>query len=350
MELENSSWLFKIGDKVLVRDTHSTSWLNAVVATASPLEVQVEGWPVPMAFNYVRLHTNDNEGRKKGFQMLNNLDLYWIEGNAPACGINPEHWGHTVYYDYNVHHLCPQDGNALRKAWREYERENAIWCSEAPVMEIVFSFLIDVTKSRPDSDSDDSHGYERWFFNDSLKHIIGLQGKTINKIRKQTLATITIFDGNSVGSMFGKNKTLEKGPIYYNGRITRGNSLLKIEGTHMQIEAAKERVQKIFSTVAEYEQKHQQWLRRKRRRCRRRAAYTWNDAKTPWVKDQWYLQKQQHGADGWYISKYKNKGKRRGQTKKSKRARDRAANAKLTKKTKRKHKTELSNRRFRLSI
>lgn len=342
MELEKSSWLFKIGDKVLVRDTDSTSWLNAVVATASPLEVQVEGWPVPMAFNYVRLHTNDNEGRKKGFQMLNNLDLYWIDGNAlPLYDINPSDWGHSVY-DYNVKHLCPQDGNALRNAWREYERENALWCSEAPVMEIVFSFLIDVTKSRPELSDDSPH--ERWYKNDSLKHIIGLQGKTINKIRRQTLATITVFDGNSVGGSTAANR-------YHNRRYEWGHSLLKIEGTCMQIEAAKDCVQKIFSTVAEYEQKRQQWLRRKRRRARGHAAYSSISKMRPWIKDQWYLQKEQYGADGdWYKSKHKNKGKQRGQTKKSKRARDRAANAKLTKKTKRKDKIELSNRRFRLSI
>lgn len=340
MELEDSSWLFKKGDQVLVRDTDSTSWLNAVVATASPLEVQVEGWPVPMAFNYVRLHTNDNEGRKKGFQMLNNLDLYWIDGNyTMSCEINPNNWG-TVYYDHNVKHLCPQDGNALRKAWREYERENALWCSEAPVMEIVFSFLIDVTKSRPDSNG--SHEHECWYTTDSLKHIIGLQGKTINKIRRQTLATITIFDGNSVGGSTPANR-------YHNRRYANGHSLLKIEGTYMQIEAAKERIEKIFSTVVEYEQKRRQWLRRKSRRSRRAANS--RESKEPWIKDQWYLRKAQHGADGdWWTSKNKNKGKERSQTKKSKRARDRAANAKLTKKTKRKHKIALSNRRFRLSV
>jgi len=43
-----------VGDKVSVRDKPNSSWLKGEVISLNPMEVQVDGWPIPMSFKFVR--------------------------------------------------------------------------------------------------------------------------------------------------------------------------------------------------------------------------------------------------------------------------------------------------------
>lgn len=44
----------RVGDLVSVRDKQGSPWLRGKVTSTSPLEVQVEGWPMPMSFAFVQ--------------------------------------------------------------------------------------------------------------------------------------------------------------------------------------------------------------------------------------------------------------------------------------------------------
>lgn len=44
---------FSIGAEVFVRDESNRSWVSGAVSTLEPLTVQVQGWPIPMPFNFV---------------------------------------------------------------------------------------------------------------------------------------------------------------------------------------------------------------------------------------------------------------------------------------------------------
>eukprot|EP00493_Phyllostaurus_siculus_P023393 UN23729 len=43
-----------VGDEVSVRENPNSSWLKGEVKSLNPMEVQVDGWPVPMSFKFVR--------------------------------------------------------------------------------------------------------------------------------------------------------------------------------------------------------------------------------------------------------------------------------------------------------
>lgn len=51
-QTEGSS--YRVGETVSVRDKQGSPWLSGKVTSTTPLEVQVEGWPVPMSFAFIR--------------------------------------------------------------------------------------------------------------------------------------------------------------------------------------------------------------------------------------------------------------------------------------------------------
>jgi len=44
----------RVGDEVSVRDKSSSKWIKGQVTSLNPTEVQVDGWPIPMCFKFVR--------------------------------------------------------------------------------------------------------------------------------------------------------------------------------------------------------------------------------------------------------------------------------------------------------
>jgi len=46
--------VFSVGQLVQVRDRPHGSWLSGVVTSVEPTEVQVDGWAIPMEFNFIR--------------------------------------------------------------------------------------------------------------------------------------------------------------------------------------------------------------------------------------------------------------------------------------------------------
>jgi len=341
MVVSDSTRHFKQGDDVVVRDSSGTSWLHGVVTSVSPLEVQVNGWPIPMSFKHVRLNVGGNDAKETGVKLLKKLDLRWLHRCTLVPGSNSRH----RYYDPKVRHLSSEDGAALRTAWNIYERENSLWCSEAPIIDIVLSYLIDEKAKRREEEVGGTD--TQWWLSKYAPHFLGKNGSVINSIRRKTLAKITLVDERTefLPEDLRRNKRQEG----WNKLRLSSRCYLKVEGTTRQIQVVKTFFSEIAQRVNEYEMKKARWLRRKRRTT---VSRSYSCAREKWVKEMWYMQKLQHGAKGdWFVSKHKRKGRDKGQkkTRKHKQAGKRVK-ASGGRKPKRSFTMEVSNRRVRLSF
>jgi len=335
---------FKQGDEVLARESTGTSWLHGVVTSVSPLEVQVNGWPIPMSFKYVRMNVGSNDAKQTGMKLLKKLGLCWLDGETvnrmylkqhqhPAT-IKKRFW----YHDAEVRHLSSEDGAALRIAWTAYEQENSLWCSEAPIMDIVLSYLINVNakQSEEEDDGSDTQSFRIQY----VPHVIGKRGSVINSIRRKTMADITLLDE--------RTEFLPKDLSRHDKRMLFRGCVIKIAGTARQIRVAKSLFSAIVKRVDEYENKKRMWLRWKRRKSiKRTRCYT--NSREKWVLDMWDMQKLQRGAKGdWFVSKHKHKGRDKSQKKTT--GRHKRVKAIGRRKPKRSFTMEVSNRQVRLSF
>lgn len=115
-----------------------------------------------------------------------------------------------------------------------------------------------------------------------VPHVVGAGGKMINNIRETTQAKMIL---------------TQQGQAQV--------ALLKIHGTPTQVQAAMIAVRKAIQDVHSFVRR----LQRRRRARNSRRCFT--NSTEPWAKDQWYLQKEQHGTNGdWRRRKFKNKGRK----------------------------------------
>lgn len=230
-----------VGDKVCVRDKPNSSWLKGEVTSLDPIEVHVEGWPIPMSFQFMK-----RQEKAK---------------------------------------ITVRDGN-LTVAYGGY---TTISCSDIP-------------------------------------HLVGKKGKRINRIKKEFKnCQIKIIDDKTVSFDFETKKMIEKinkcESTYRTGYTAFYNGYDRMALVQVISTTSKEEVDKAFEEVFKFRIELRRW------RSRYRAYLYWkrhqhdNDfdsEKESWAcnHEQWFLQKEQHGANGqWFTRKFKNKGRDRGNRK-----------------------------------
>jgi len=233
-----------VGDKVCVRDKPNSSWLKGEVTSLDPIEVHVEGWPIPMGFQFIK--------RQEKAKIT-------VRGDK----------------------LTVAHGKTMRFQW-----------------------------------INSSH----------IPHLLGKKGKRLNRIKKEFKnCQIKIIDEKTVCVDLEAEKRIEKREKY--NRRYRPTSTAFSDGYYrsalVQVisTTSKEEVDKAFEEVFKFRIELCRW------RSRYRAYLYWkrhqhdNDfdsEKESWAynHEQWFLQKEQHGANGqWFTRKFKNKGRDRGNRK-----------------------------------
>jgi len=257
-----------VGDEVSVRDNPNSSWLKGEVISLNPMEVQVDGWPVPMSFKFVR--------GKKIRKM-------------------------RIYHDIGSDGL----GKSTRFRW--------IACSDLP-------------------------------------HLLGKQGKRVKRIQEEFKnCEINIIDNETVCYDYEAEMWIEKRKKYFSTRgYTAFNpwgyrcALVQVISTSSKQEA-NECLQEVFKFRNEmriWRYKYQKYLYWKRHQ----HSDDYDSKKEAWAHghELWFLQKEQHGANGlWFTRKFKNKGRDRGNRK------FRRSNQQTEQRKIRKSRKQLQRRKFR---
>jgi len=177
-----------------------------------------------------------------------------------------------------------------------------------------------------------------------IRHLIGENGKKIKAIRASSNAQIKVFDD--------KTSTIddEKAKAERRHNTWRYHYLVRITGSSHAVSCAKQSIRKLLCTIREYEKKQMAWIRRKYRKKRAYSVRSYKSSNSVTVT--WEMQKQQHGANGcWVTRKFKNKGKHRSapRGKAWKRKYYGKGSKKNVRKPNRKYTIELANNR-RLSL
>jgi len=227
--------VFSVGELVQVRDRPHTSWLSGVVTSVEPIEVQVDGWAIPMEFNFIRS--------------------------------SPKTFDNTFI-------------NTGRKTTE---------C--------------------------------KWMCSYQLKHIIGSNGKMIEKIRRRFSAMnvqIHIIDSDSVTMSTVARLSIAEEEVAnlatpWRTSVFDYQKLIQISGPAFWVKKA---WQAIYQVQIDLCAVSAIWYRqRAERRRQNRRAYR-QTAKRGRRTNIYEMTKNQHGANGsWYTRKYKNKGRDRTNSK-----------------------------------
>jgi len=230
-----------VGDKVCVRDKPNSSWLKGEVTSLDPVEVHVEGWPIPMSFQFLK-----RQEKAKITVRVDNL---------------------TVAH-----------GKTMKFKWINYS---------------------------------------------DIPHLLGKKGKRINRIKKEFKnCRFNIIDHKTVSFDLEAEKRLEKREKYWR-RYRPGSTAFSYSMALVQVisTTSKQEADKAFEELFKFRIELYRW------HSRYRAYLYWklhqhdNDfdsKKESWAynHEQWFLQKEQHGANGqWFTRKFKNKGRDRGNRK-----------------------------------
>jgi len=296
----------QIGDAVFCRDQPNRSWLSGVIASLEPLQIQVQGWPIAMSFNFVRqtplVREPETDRELK-------LETYLLGE-----------------YRFNV-------GSFVRK---ELDRSSEIIknLDKGDVVDVI-SFKIHDSRIRAEIKDggfvtlynfidkreiasyksivvEKACAYEH-FPKDKIGHLLGKEGKAINAIRKKSRAKIKIFDEQT--------RTIDDENVESENRYS---CLVQITGSPNAVAIARLWIRQTLARVQKYEAKQGAWKIRKLQKQFPHSDY-WGynpyggkPSFTGMPKQDltgtiWEMQKLQHGANGsWFTRKHKNKGKRRG--------------------------------------
>jgi hypothetical protein len=265
-----------VGDKVSVRDKPNSSWLKGEVISLNPMEVQVDGWPVPMSFKFVRRE------KKAADQKI---------ADEATCA------------------------SAVKSTSLKWIRFKWIACSDLP-------------------------------------HLLGKQGKRLKRIQEEFKnCKISIIDENTVSYDYRAEMEIEKRNEYF-GRYGHTafnvwgnrNALVQVISTRSEQEANEvcREVCKFRREMSIWRYKYKKYLYWKRNQHRD----DYDSRKEAWAHDHelWFLQKEQHGANGeWFTRKFKNKGRDRGNRK------FRKSNKQTQQRKIRKSRKQLQRKKFRKS-
>jgi len=368
----------QIGDAVFCRDHENRSWLSGVIVSLQPLEIQVQGWPVAMSFNFV---CQNLEG-KIGDSLLESPEESKPRSDAePTTPCQSEMEMITQTYFLGLYRF--KQPSLVRKkldrhstiirhlAKNDFVNVKSLELNDfrirAEIKEGGFVTLYNFMNKRELASKAkctvlQKKCYEH-FPKDKIRHLIGEKGKKIKAIRASSNAKIKVFDE--------KTCTIDDEKAMNQGRY---NCLVRITGSSYAVSCAQNSIRALLCTIREYEEKRKAWIIRGlqkenprsdywgynpyRRKYRKQRAYSVRCYK-PLYKGvlkvfptTWEMQKQQHGANGcWVTRKFKNKGKHRSapRGKRWKRNYHRQGSKKNIRKPKRKYTIQLANNR-RLSL
>jgi len=234
-----------VGDEVSVRDRPNSKWIKGEVKSLNPTEVQIDGWPIPMSFKFIRSEKKETADQ----QMI-----------------------------HNGFKLCVGKKDSVRSRW--------ISASEIP-------------------------------------HLLGKQGKRVKRIQKEFKdCEINIIDDRTVCFDSDAQRRIDQTNNYFR---KYNCSAFDQWGARMALVQVKstdsEETDKAFTEVLKFRTEMSNW------KSRYNAYLYWRSNKhrmdydptaETWAHNhgQWYMQKEQHGADGrWFTRKYKNKGRDRANRK-----------------------------------
>lgn len=242
----------RVGDEVSVRDRPNSKWIKGEVKSLNPTEVQVDGWPIPMSFKFIR-----REKKETADQQM------------------------RVCHDMTVSHdelkLCVGK-DSVRSDW--------IPASELP-------------------------------------HLLGKQGKRVKRIQKEFKdCEINIIDDHTVCFDLDAQRKIDQTNNYFRKYNCDAFDQWGCRMALVQVKSTDSKeTDKAFTEVLKFRTEMSNWKSRYNaylywRRHRHRMDY--DPTEETWAHNhgQWYMQKEQHGANGkWFTRKYKNKGRDRGNRK-----------------------------------
>jgi len=249
----------RVGDEVSVRDKSNSKWIKGKVTSLNPTEVQVDGWPIPMCFKFIRREKKKETARQQ-------MKVYHDKGYGNRADEVPS--------EFNGFKLCVGEKVSVRSTW--------IRCSDLP-------------------------------------HLLGKQGKRLKRIQKQFKnCEINIIDDKTICFDLDAEMRIDKRNNYYRkyncGAFDtwgRRYALVQVKSTDSK------KADKVFTEVFKFNTEISNWQSRYAAYIYWRRHQHCNDydsKKETWAHDhgQWYMQKEQHGANGqWFTRKYKNKGRDR---------------------------------------
>jgi len=267
----------RVGDEVSVRDKSNSKWIKGQVTSLNPTEVQVDGWPIPMCFKFIR--------REKKETARPQMKIFHDKDEVPS--------------EFNGFKLCVGETVSVLSRW--------ICCSDLP-------------------------------------HLLGKQGKRVKRIQKQFKnCEINIIDDKTICFDLDAEMRIDQRNNFYRkyncGAFDTWGSrhaLVQVKSTDSK------RTDKVFTEVFKFRTEISNWKSRYDAYIfwrRHRHSSDYDPTKETWAHNhgQWYMQKEQHGANGkWFTRKYKNKGRDR-------------ANRKFRESKNRKSKKQMQRKNFRKS-